>query len=115
MRSDTCVIEALEDRRLLAADMVEIWNGILRDALQADTTRPGPGWASRNAAIVQAAVFDAVNSIDRSYRPYLGAVRAPRGASVEAAAAAAAARALTLLYPDQAATFGQALRQSLAS
>ena len=74
----------------------------------------GPTFASRNAAIVQAAVFDAANAITRSYTPFLVDVIAPASASIEAAVASAASRALELIYPGQAGTFDAALTQSLA-
>src|SRR5215831_11529728 len=45
---------------------------------------------ARYAAIVQLAVFEAVNSITGDYRPYLGTIDAPHGASAEAAAIEAA-------------------------
>src|SRR5262249_14210000 len=59
-----------------------------------------PGNASRALAIVQAAVFDAVNSITRSYTPYLLEVNAPRGASLTAATAQAAHDTLVALFPE---------------
>src|SRR5262249_52266943 len=67
----------LEDRCLLSGDVVLEWNAIALDALKNDSflganaRQAGPTRASRALAIVQAAVFDAVNSIDRSYEPYL--------------------------------------------
>jgi hypothetical protein len=37
-------------------------------------------------AIVHAAIYDAVNGIERKYTPYFVTERGPRGASAEAAA-----------------------------
>jgi len=56
---------------------------------------------TRNFAILHAAIYDAVNSIDRTHEPYLVSVRAPRDASETAAADAAAHSALVGLYPAQ--------------
>ena len=56
---------------------------------------------TRNFAILHAAIYDAVNAIDRTHEPYLIAVRAPRDASETAAADAAAHTALVGLYPAQ--------------
>src|SRR5205823_3484014 len=89
------LLEALEDRCLPSADVVLEWNAVALDALKNDSLlahprQNNPGAASRALAIVQAAVFDAVNSIDRSYDPYLIQVNAPRDASLTAAAAQAA-------------------------
>src|SRR6266446_6780229 len=89
-------VEVLEDRCLLSADVVLEWNAIALDSLKNDSMlganakQNAPTRASRALAIVQAAVFDAVNSIDRSYDPYLIEVDAPRSASIVAAAAQAA-------------------------
>ncbi|MEJ7639940.1 MAG: vanadium-dependent haloperoxidase, partial [Singulisphaera sp.] len=61
----------------------------------------------RAMAIVHAAIFDAVNGIDRQYRPYLVQETARdlnplySDASVEAAVAEAAYRTLVALYPRQ--------------
>jgi hypothetical protein len=52
-----------------AADEVTDWNQVLVSALTATNTSPQN--AGRIAAITQAAVFDAVNGIDRRYTPYV--------------------------------------------
>src|SRR5438874_375740 len=103
------LLEPLEPRRLLSAaakttmvDPVLEWNQVFIDAARADRTYPGPGWASRNAAILHAAIYDAVDAIDRSYEPYLVHVKAPRGTPLTAAVAAAGWRVLSSLYPQQA-------------
>jgi hypothetical protein len=69
----------------------------------------------REVALVDLAMFDAVNSIDRRYRPYLKQL--PTGvapASADAAAASAAATALAGLHPESAAGFQAALAEYLA-
>ena len=66
-------------------------------------------------AMVHGAVYDAVNSVDRTHAPYRVLVDAPAGASREAAAAAAAHRALTSLYPSRAAVFDARFAASLDS
>jgi hypothetical protein len=53
-----------------------------------------PYMAQRMMAMVHAAMFDAVNSIERRYRPYLLQLPADPATSKEAAAAAAAAAVL---------------------
>jgi membrane-associated phospholipid phosphatase len=108
-------LEMLEERNLLSVggDVVIQWNRILLDAIRVDGTAPPP--AARNMAIVQLAVFDAVNAIDRAYTPYLFSKPAPPGASPEAAAAVAAHDTLSTLYPAQKATFDAALASSLAA
>jgi hypothetical protein len=66
-------------------------------------------------AYVDVAMYDAVNSIDERFQPFAVDVRAPRGASKDAAAASAAHDVLTHYFPTQAATFDAALANSLAA
>ena len=74
------------------ADTVLDWNVT---ALKTTAAAPfNPPVESRNLAIVHAAMFDAVNSIVGEYSPYAIELRAPDGASPDAAAAAAAHYAL---------------------
>src|SRR5580658_3755244 len=54
----------------------------------------------REVTIVDLAMFDAVNSIERLYQPYLEQLSATEPASTDAAAASAAANALAGLHPD---------------
>jgi membrane-associated phospholipid phosphatase len=105
-------LELLEDRCLPSADVVLQWNQVLLDALKAD--RLLPLYFAREAAIVHAAVYDAVNAIDRSYTPLFADVKAPRGASLEAAAAQAAHDTLVALSPAHRATFDATLAADLA-
>ena len=100
-------LEPLDDRCLLAADVVLEWNQVMLDALKAD--RLLPLYLAREAAIVHAAVYDAVNAIDRSYTPLFAHVHASRGASLQAAAAQAAHDTLVELSPDGAREAEQAL------
>lgn len=61
----------------------------------------GPGRTSRALAIVEVAVFDAVNAFDRKYDGYKYNGRAQGNASMDAAIAQAAHDALVVLYPTQ--------------
>jgi len=88
------------------------WNELAVGA--AATGRHGASDASRTTAMVHAAVFDAVNAVEGRYTPYKVAVKAPVGASAEAAAVAAAHAVLVRLYPDQKAALDQASAKSLA-
>src|SRR5262245_7835170 len=100
-------LEPLEDRCLLSANVVLEWNQLALQAI--GQARVSPVVASRALAITQAAVYDAVNAIDRSFEPYHAHVQASRGASLEAAAAQAAHDTLADLFPSQASTFDSAL------
>jgi hypothetical protein len=68
----------------------------------------------REVTIVDLAMFDAVNSIERLYQPYLEQLSATEPASTDAAAASAAANALAGLHPDTADSFKAALAEYLA-
>src|SRR6201998_4874057 len=72
------------------ADAVLEWNVIAVNTAIANGQNPFA--QARYAAIVQLAVFEAVNTITGDYQPYLGNIVAPPGASAEAAAAQAAHR-----------------------
>jgi hypothetical protein len=95
------------------ADPVLDWNLIAVDTAVANGQNPFA--QARYAAIVQLAVFEAVNAITGDYRPYLGTIVAPHGASADAAAIQAAYRVLSTYFPASASTLNAALANSLAS
>ena len=107
-------------------DVVRRWNRIAIDASGLDHTpvavgesrvfgeQIGPGRASRALAIVQIAVFDAVNAIHGGYQSYTGLSRAPRDTSLDAAVAQAAHDTLSALFPSQRASFDEALADEFA-
>src|SRR5438876_1276226 len=68
----------------------------------------------RQLAMVHVAMFDAVNAIERRYRPYLVQLTASKTASEEAAAATAAATVLAGLHPNLAGQIKAALANYLA-
>ncbi len=90
------------------ADVVTDWNVLTIQTLGAEKAPLTLG--SRNIAIVQVAVFDAVNAVARTHLPYRARLQALPGASAEAAAAHAALRRL---YPAQQAALDAALEASL--
>lgn len=95
------------------ADVVTDWNQTMLQSAAASGLIPQR--QQRVAAMVHAAVHDAVNSIAPRYRVY--AVRiAPSGpASIEAAAIQAAYGVLIRLFPAQAGTLGAARSSSLST
>ena len=97
---------------MMSGDPVLHWNEVAVEAAFA-AGPPSPVPFFRNLAIVYVSMYDAVNAIDRSHRPYVANVHASRGASMEAAAAQAAHDALVALYPQQQATFDAALAEDL--
>jgi hypothetical protein len=113
-------VEGLEDRRLLAGNMVLHWNSVALDTIRADYApthfhdQGGPTRDSRVLAIVQTALYDAVDTIVGGATPYLVHVHAAPGASLDAAIAQAGHDTLRALYPHQGAPLDQALATSLA-
>ena len=63
---------------LARADTVTDWNGYASTAIVVTGTQPPPA-AVLSFAMVQGAVYDAVNAIDRGHRAYLPQPRAPVG------------------------------------
>ncbi len=96
---------------LAAADVVTQWNSAALDAIRSNRTAPPV--ASRALAILHVSIFDAVNGIDRSYKPFFVQGRPRDGASKEAAASAAAHRVLVELFPNHATTFDELHRATL--
>ncbi|GAA3935629.1 vanadium-dependent haloperoxidase [Actinoplanes auranticolor] len=78
------------------------WNIHAQTAIY-EVARQSPTAGTRSFAMVQGAVYDAVNAIAGApYEPYLVAPRAHRGDSAPAAVATAAHRVLLALFPAQA-------------
>ncbi len=108
-----------------ATSWLRHWNQIALDASGLDHTPPtpgedrefaeqlGPGRASRAMAIVQIAIFDAINAIEGGFENYTALPRARRDTSMRAAIAQAAHDTLAELFPAQAASFDAALAADL--
>jgi hypothetical protein len=94
------------------ADAVTDWNAIAIRATEA-AGAPVPV-QTRAMSLVHAAIFDAVNAIERKYSPYAVDVRPTQGASAEAAAMAAAHGVLERMYPLQKPVHDAALAAALA-
>jgi hypothetical protein len=92
------------------ADMVTDWNETAEIVIRAST--PSPPIQTRALAIVNAAIYDAVNGIAGTYQPYFVTDPAPPGARKEAAAAQAAFTALLGLFPGQAGLLEEKLAES---
>jgi hypothetical protein len=91
------------------------WNQLLLSIVNTPGAQPANIQPTRNFAILHAAIYDAVNAVDRTHQPYLIAVRAPRNASETAAADAAARTALDGLYPSQQTTVDATYATELAN
>lgn len=93
----TCILFSVA---VAHADAVSDWNTIAINTFVAN--KQNPFAQARYGAIVQLAVFEAVNSITGQYQPYLGTITAPKGASAEAAAIEAAYGVVNAYFPSAA-------------
>jgi uncharacterized protein (TIGR03118 family) len=106
------IIESLDERCLLSADAVIQWNQAVLSAIRND--RPTIGFVTRDLAIVQSAIYDAVNSIDHTSGAFLVQADAPADASPVVAAAAAGLFTASALFPTDTALFQATYQASLA-
>jgi hypothetical protein len=93
-------------------DVVLQWNEAALKLIRAERTPPPV--AARNLAIMHAAIYDAVNAVHRTHRPYRFRGEAAPGSSPEVAASLAAHRALVNLYPKQVAFLDAMLDETVA-
>jgi PAP2 superfamily len=97
------------------ADEVIQWNKTLLTIVRTPGAQPATVHPTRSFAIMHAAVYDAVNAIDATHKPYLVRVEhVSAHASQEAAVAAAAHETLITLYPAFQTTLDQQYDRSLA-
>ena len=95
------------------ADVVTAWNVVAADIVFAAGLPPPP--ANRTLAIVQVAVYEAVNAITRRYPDGRLSLRAAPDTSVDAAVAAANRAALAALVPSQRHAIDAAAQKALAA
>jgi hypothetical protein len=107
------------------ADTLRYWNAITIDASGYDHTpvktgenrvfgeQLGPGRSARAVAIVQIAVYDAVNAIVGGYQRYAKVEPMNKAASVDAAILAASHDTLIALWPSQKPYFDQLYNEDL--
>jgi hypothetical protein len=89
------------------------WNRVLKETVSTPGQHPATIMPVRSYAMMHAAMFDAVNSIDQTYTPYLTDGPGIRTASIEAAAAKAARDVLAALYPNRRTIFDTELAFSV--
>ena len=97
-----------------AINVVIEWNRVLLAIVRTPGAQPATIHPTRSFAVMHAAIYDAVNAIDRTHKPYLVRLFAPRDTSQEAAAASAAHDVLVALYPALKSALDLDLQQSLA-
>src|SRR5688572_3762902 len=94
-------------------EVVIRWNRVLTETVRTPGQHPATIMQVRSYAMMHAAMFDAVNSIDGTHTAYLTDVPGTRNASIEAAAAQAAHDVLVGLYPSRVAIFDTELAASV--
>lgn len=98
---------------LFQEDVILQWNRVLMETVLTPGQHPATIMPVRSYAMMHAAMFDAVNSIDETYTSYLTDVPGSPKASIDAAAAQAARDVLAALYPTRVAVFNAELAISL--
>ena len=93
-------VVTLVSPRVARADAVTDWNLIASTAIVTTAAQPPPV-SALSFAMVQGAVYDAVNAIDRGHQPYLVQPASNPTDSKEAATATAAYQVLIGLFPSQ--------------
>src|SRR6516164_3624547 len=103
-RSGWLLVGLLLTTQITAAsgNVITNWDEKAVSLVQTGTVRP-PFTSHRTMAILHVAMFDAINSIEPRYKPYMVKLPAAPDISMEAAAAAAARAVLVQLVPDAAA------------
>jgi hypothetical protein len=98
-----------------AVNPVVTWNATLLVIVRTPGAQPKTIHPTRSFAIMHAAIYDAVNAIDKTHEPYLVSLRdVSRSASQDVAASSAAHEVLVALYPSFQAILDNQLKQSLA-
>jgi membrane-associated phospholipid phosphatase len=98
-----------------AVNPVIEWNKVLLSIVRTKGAQPATVHSTRSFAILHVAIYDAVNAIDGTHKPYaVELTRVPRDASRDASASAAAHEVLSALYPSFQAKLDVELTQLLA-
>jgi PAP2 superfamily len=106
-----CLLASLFGSAAARADAVLDWNAIAVNTAVAN--KQNPFAQARYAAIVQLAVFEAVNSITHKYQLYLGTIAAPADSSPDAAAIEASYQVLSTYFPASQTTLYAAWTNSM--
>lgn len=98
------------------ADVVLEWNALMCDVYAQDVDFQNPGMASRTQAMMNLAMYDAINGINQQNQTfYQHGFAANAGASEVAAAASAAHGVLSAIYPSQSTVLDAALNDALST
>ncbi len=97
----------------LRADVITQWKNEWLDTVRAVGGPPCP--LARNQAILFVSIYEAVNSVERKFEPYIEYLPTDGPTSEKAAAAAAAHTALVALYPARQAIYDERYESQLDS
>lgn len=97
-----------------SADFVTDWNVTLNDAIIATPSKHNPGNPTRAMAMMNGAIYDVFQAINRTHVPFKIKVNAP-GANLEAAVAQAAYRVISDTYGEQQAMLDSVLATRLGA
>ncbi len=115
------------ERIVRYGDVIAEWNAELLEMVRETTApastvpglliKPPPPLVAKQLAMLQVAMFDAINAVDPLFQPYALQIAPQNGASEIAAAAAAAHRVASVLFalPVQIERWDTTLAESLAS
>jgi hypothetical protein len=81
------------------ADLVQDWNVTLNDAARTVVSKHNPGVPTRAMAMMNSAIYDAFQAVNRTHAPFKVNTFAP-GASIDAAVSQAAYRVISDIYPE---------------
>jgi hypothetical protein len=112
LRSSTSQAASIEQ----PVNPVVQWNRILLGLVRTPGVQPATVHPTRSFAVMHAAIYDAVNAIDRTHQPYLVHLdRVGRRVSQEVAADAAAHQVLVKLYPSFQQRLDEQFQSALAT
>ncbi len=98
------------------ADLVQDWNQTLTQVIQTEGNSHGnsnPGWSTRAMAMMNAAIYDTFQAVDRTHQPF-HVDTSVANASKQVAAMTAAHAIIVANYPSQTTTATTALTQALS-
>src|SRR5687767_5217300 len=95
--------------RAQGVDTIIEWNRILLTTLGTPGATDPNVFFTRPLSMMHIAIFDALNSVEPRYTPYIDRVDVPSGASADAAAAQAAHDTLVAMFPARREIYGAAL------
>src|ERR1700747_1811097 len=107
--------QGANDSSVQQVNPVVQWNRTLLAIVRTPGAQPGTVHPTRSFAILHAAIYDAVNAIDRTHKPYLVHLNGvSRNASQEEANNSAAPEMLVALYPTLKQNLDSEFQLSLA-